>query len=301
MKWGLQHVKVTLEERESGETIVIEQSSDGRVTCERGATGKRERAANRSPQRAAKPKAEAPSEEPTKPKNELKRNGDEPPKVKADAKQGIKTRAAPKAESDERKKAEHRLGARKAPRKSLEWEPVKDHGYDGFAARSDAGQFKALITKGSQWALFYELKGTWPQNLGCFRKVERAQKRAQELHDAGWPETEFGPVTAGQIARACPAPRGMDDAEREEAEKMKTTPKPTRAEEKLARKAGPKAEEKPASTSEEKPAASTPEEKPAAPKPEPKGSNKTEAEQDKELMSSFTAELDTVLDEDEDD
>ncbi|MCY1004445.1 hypothetical protein OV079_02445 [Nannocystis pusilla] len=53
MKWGLQHVKVTLEERDSGETVVIEQSSDGRVTCERGSTGKRTEAVSKS----ARPRA----------------------------------------------------------------------------------------------------------------------------------------------------------------------------------------------------------------------------------------------------
>ncbi|MFY0531657.1 hypothetical protein [Nannocystis pusilla] len=45
-------------------------------------------------------------------------------------------------------------------------------------------------------------QGTWPKHIGCFgRKVDKAQERAQELHDAGWPETEFGPITAGQVAR----------------------------------------------------------------------------------------------------
>jgi hypothetical protein len=37
------------------------------------------------------------------------------------------------------------------------------------------------------------------------------------------------------------------------------------------------------------------------PEPAPAPASKTEAEQDKELMGSFTSELDAVLDEDEDD
>ena len=44
----------------------------------------------------------------------------------------------------------------------------------------------------------------------------------------------------------------------------------------------------------------TPEPQPA-PAPVPEPVSKTEAEQDKELMGSFAAELDSVLDEDEDD
>ena len=33
MKWALQHVKVTLQESDSGETLVIEQRPDGKVSC----------------------------------------------------------------------------------------------------------------------------------------------------------------------------------------------------------------------------------------------------------------------------
>ncbi|MBZ5709377.1 hypothetical protein [Nannocystis pusilla] len=260
MNWGFQQFKVTLEESESGETVVIEQSSDGRVSCERGKQSKTERAANQPP-RAAKNKSEALIQAPAKPAAEKRRDreaqaSEDKSRAKAAAK---KLRASPKAGS--------RSGGRGT---SLEWTPVKDHDYDGFAAPSAAGQFKALIAKDTQWALFYELKGTWPQHIGCFRKVEMAKKRAQELHDAGWPESEFGPVTAGQVARACPAPL----RERVRDEEIQAAPKPS------------------------KPAPKT-EEKPAAPKPEPEGPSK--AAQDKELMGSFSSELDAVLDEDEDD
>ena len=33
MKWDVEHVRVTLEDRESGERLIIEQDSEGRVTC----------------------------------------------------------------------------------------------------------------------------------------------------------------------------------------------------------------------------------------------------------------------------
>jgi hypothetical protein len=240
VKWGVQNVRVTLE-NESGETVVIEQSPDGRVKCEPGRPAKSERAANVAPPKvAAAPK-------PAKPKEDK--------------------RAEPAAKATEAPKARHAAKPRpKTSRKgALKWVPVKDHDYDGFAAQSGGGQFKALIAKNTQWALFYELKGTWPQHIGCFRKVDKAKERAQELHDAGWPETEFRPITAGQIARACPAPRKQNEVD----EEMATTPKT--------------------------------EERPAEPQPEPKGEDKADAERDKGLMGSFTGEMDRVLDEDEDD
>ena len=53
MKWGLQHVKVTLEESDSGEVVVIEQNSDGRITCV-PARGGKGRAANSAPRRGPK-------------------------------------------------------------------------------------------------------------------------------------------------------------------------------------------------------------------------------------------------------
>ncbi|MDC0721726.1 hypothetical protein [Nannocystis bainbridge] len=271
---------MTLEESESGETVVIEQSSDGRVTCERGKQSKSERAANQAP-RVAKTTAEAPTAAPTKRAAEKPREGEtraakDKPRAKAAAKKSPATRPA---------------GPQNGSRRtSLEWVPVKDHEYDGFAAPSGAGQFKALIAQDTQWALFYELKGTWPKHIGCFRKVANAKKRAQELHDAGWPESEFGPVTAGQIARACPTPAGRADEEAEKGEERRATPK---AEEKSA-------PPKPAPKAKEKPAGPKPEEKPASPEPEPKGPSKSEAAQDQELMRGFTSEIEKALDEDED-
>jgi hypothetical protein len=254
VKWGVQHVKVTLE-NESGETVVIEQSPNGRVKCEPGRSTKSERPANTAP-----PKA-------TEAKSEKAAAASKPARSKEDKRAEPGAKAEVPAKATEAPKARHAAKSRPKPSRkgALKWVPVKDHDYDGFAAQSGGGQFKALIAKNTQWALFYELKGTWPQHIGCFRKVDKAKERAQELHDAGWPETEFRPITAGQIARACPAPRRQDEVD----EEMATTPKT--------------------------------EEKPAEPQPEPKGEDKTDAERDKELMGSFSGEMDRVLDEDEDD
>ena len=194
MKWGVQQVRVTLEDSESGETVVIEQSPDGRVKCEGAKARRGERAANTPPAAEAKT-AREPAAKADKPKPARKRAAKEvgetgPRKPRASRKPEPEPEPAPAP----------------TPGTALEWSPVKDHEYDGFAAPSAAGQFKVLISKNSQWALFYELKGTWPKHIACFAKLDKAKLRAQELHDAGWPESEFGPITAGQVARACPAP-----------------------------------------------------------------------------------------------
>lgn len=257
MKWGLQHVKVTLEEQDSGETVVIEQSSDGRIKCEPGKAGKGERAANSAP-RKREAKVEEPAAKPDAPRTERRRENKKPDERPAG---GTKSRTQ-KSKAG-RKPAVSRRST------SLEWVPVRDHNYDGFAAGSGVGHFKALIAKESIWALFYEIKEIGAKQLGCFGALNDAKKEAQRRHDEGWPEAEFGALTAGRIAKFCPAPR---TGEKEEKETMTKTK--------------PKAEEK----TQEKP--------PPAPAP---AASKTEAERDRELLASFTSELERGLDEDEDD
>lgn len=180
MKW-----KVTLEEQDSGEVIVIEQTEEGKLTCS-PVVKKPGAAANTAPKAAPKPETKS------------------------------ETKAAPKAIA---KAAPKKAKAKKSPPKvtaatSLDWEPVKDHDYQGIAARSTVGVFKALATKTSQWALFYEQKGVKPRHIGCFKRERLAKLRAQELHDTGWPVSEVVPITAEQVAAACPKP-GTDDDEAE--------------------------------------------------------------------------------------
>ncbi len=263
MKWGLQHVKVTLEESDSGEVVVIEQSSDGRITCVPARS--KARAANGAPRRGSKPEGKA---------RKVKDAPEEAEAAEVDADPTPEPEVAPKAADKPKartKPAKGRGAGDKPGRRdtALTWEPVEDHDYHGFAAPSAAGQFKALITKGSQWALFYELKNTWPKHIGCFRTEGKAKERAQELHDAGWPESEFGPVTAGQVATACPAQSPAPRAKRKTKTEQKEDPVPT---------------------TEEKPV--TP---PAA------EAASTDAAKDKELMDSLGRELKSLLDEDEDD
>ncbi len=278
MKWGLQHVKVTLEESDSGEVVVIEQSSDGHITCV-PARGKG-RAANAAPRRAGKVETEAPAANEPEAAADADDEAEDVEPEEGAAKATDRRKATAKANARSKPKAKPtkpRGGGKKPGRDTaLTWESVEDHDYHGFAARSAAGQFKALITKGSQWALFYELKGTWPKHIGCFRTEGKAKARAQELHDAGWPESEFGPVTAGQVATACPAPGPQREPSSAPRGKRKSR------------------------TEEKEDAMPTTKEKPTA-EPAAEPASKTDAEKDKGLMDSFRGELDKMLDEDEDD
>lgn len=309
MKWGVQHVKVTLE-NDSGETVVIEQDANGRVKCEPARADKRERAANTRPQRATAANAETPEKAPAKPKTEPRRvkseakrsegaaskaRADTKPRAKADAKPRAEAVAAPKAKPDVKQARPNQAPpAQKGRRSPLEWEPTTDHGYEGFAAPSGVGVFKVLYAKDSQWVLFYEVKGFRAKHLGCFGKLQPAQEEAQKRHNRGWPQSGGESITADQIAHACPAPSGKSNEEDKEmtppAEAVPEQEKPAR-QKPTRRKSTPKAEEKP------EPAEPAPKEEPTAEGPAPK----TDAERDKELMGSFTSKLDSVLDEDEDD
>jgi hypothetical protein len=235
--WGLKKMEVTLEDRSTGETLRLEQGPDGKVSCEEKGKAKAKPASSEQ-----KPAA--------KPSTETKTSTTKPtPAAKAAPKKGDKPSSAGKRP---RRKAT-----------SLVWVPCVDHGFSGFKAPSASGQFKLLKSKGTQWALFYELKGTDARKVGCFGKEVDARVKAQALHDAGWPGNESdGTVTAADLAGACPT-----------NEKGEESMKP-----------------------EKKTEARSP-----MPEPAPTPASKAEAERDSELMGSFTSELDSVLDEDEDD
>jgi hypothetical protein len=221
MKWGLQHVKVTLQEEDSGETVVIEQRSDGQIRCERGKSGK-----------AGKPETKAAPAE-VKPA---------PAEVKA-APEPARDAEKPKAREAEKPKASEkevtRTTAKKsttAPRRrasSLEWKPTKDTGYEGFVARSEGGQFKVLRAKGSMWALFFERVGVKAEPLGCYLTLDKGKVRAQALHDKGMPAPEVQPITAVEIVQVCPAPAEAEEKPEKPAKPEKSE-KPEKPEAKAA-------------------------------------------------------------------
>lgn len=183
MKWGLQHVKVTLQEENSGETVVIEQRSDGQIRCERGKSGKAGKPETKTAPAEVKAAPEPAQEKPKTPEKEAARTT------------AKKTTSAP----------------RQRRASSLEWKPTKDAGYEGFVARSEGGQFKVLRAKGSMWALFFERVGVKSEPLGCYMTLDKGKVRAQALHDKGMPVPEVQPVTAVEIVQVCPAPAEAED------------------------------------------------------------------------------------------
>ena len=237
MAWGLKKVAVTLEDAATGETLRLEQGPDGNVAREEKSNKAKAKPANTEHKPADKP-ADKPAEKPSK-----------------------ASRANPAAPKKNEKPSGSAKTTTRRKATSLAWAPCVDHGFSGFKAPSAGGQFKLLKAKTTQWALFYELKGTDARKVGCYRKEVDAKVKAQALHDAGWPGNESdGNVTADDLAGACPI-----------NEKEESTMKPEK-----------KAE-------------------PRSPEPAPAPASKAEAEQDKELLGSFTSELDAVLDEAEDD
>ena len=222
MKWGLQHVKVTLQEEDSGETVVIEQRSDGQIRCERGKSGK----AGKQEMRAAPAEVKA-APEPARDAEKPKAHEAEKPKP----------RDAEKPKASEKEAA--RTTARKsttAPRRrasSLEWKPTKDTGYEGFVARSEGGQFKVLRAKGSMWALFFERVGVKAEPLGCYLTLDKGKVRAQALHDKGMPAPEVQPITAVEIVQVCPAPAEAEEKPEKPAKPEKSE-KPEKPEAKAA-------------------------------------------------------------------
>ena len=276
MKWGLQHVKVTLEESDSGEVVVIEQNSDGRITCV-PARGGKGRAANSAPRRGPKAAEAARAAEDEHEEADAEPEPEPEPVVAPRATDKRKAQAKAKSAKSAKTKPTKKPGSgdNKPGRRvtALEWHPVQDHNYHGFAAPSGAGQFKVLITKGSQWALFYELQGIRPKDIRCFLTENKAKKHAQELHDAGWPESEFGPVTAGQVANACPAP----------AREQASAPRGKR-------KTKTEAKEDAMPTTEEKPAVTRAAEPPS----------KSDAEKDEALLGSLKNELKSLMEEEDD-
>ena len=207
MKWGLQHVKVTLKEESTGETIKIEQRSDGTVHCESGKRGASKPAAapgeaTRERPTAEKPAAEKPAEKPAEPRP---------------------ARPANDAPADPRR--QRRTSA-------LEWKATRDAGFDGFLARSGAGQFKVLFNR--TWALFFERRNEPPEPLGCYKELSNAKENAQRLHDRGMRESE---LTPDQVNAFCPPEATLDDPppRAERRAKQEATPEPAPAPEPAAR------------------------------------------------------------------
>ena len=187
-KWGIQHVKIELE-NEQGERLVIDQEPGGRVTCHE--PGGRTPGGAKTPA----PKPASSKAEPAKPAEEPTKAGARTAPRRA-AKPETATKAA-KPKSEGRKPGRRRAS-------SLEWKPVKDTGYHGFAAKSEGGAYKLLKARNSQWALFFERPPEKTAPLGCFKEDAPGRVKAQELHDSGTYRVESDPITEYRIINVCP-------------------------------------------------------------------------------------------------
>jgi hypothetical protein len=195
-KLGVQEVRIVLN---TGETVVFEQDADGKVRC-----GGRSEA----PEPKPKPKSEQkPEPEPKpKPKSEQKPEPEPKPKPKSEQKpRKSKSGKAPKSETAPTPQPPRGRDPRtpqpqrgrgpltplrfpgKEPERSqgagpLDWQETEDNGYRGVYAVSGTSTWKALITKGSIWALFREQGGSFqPDHHGCFRSLAEAKAAAESL------------------------------------------------------------------------------------------------------------------------
>ncbi len=201
MKWGLQHVKVTLEEEETGETVVIEQQANGTVRCEPGKRASKPAAERPAPREASRERSREPATERSAPAHEPVAETKSTPREPAAAKPAPREPEPANEGPPERRQANR---ARKTS--TLEWKATRDAGYDGFFARSGSGQFKVL--NNGVWALFFERRNELPERLGCYRKLPAAKEVAQRLHDRGMRESE---ITPEQVNAFCPPDASMDD------------------------------------------------------------------------------------------
>ena len=212
MKWALQHVKVTLQESDSGETLVIEQRPDGKVSCKSDkpagdAAEKRKKAEEAEPPKKGAAKLDKPAEKAAKgdkPAKSAKPDKSDDKPAKANKPEPAKASDKPAAPPREPAAAQVDTPPRTRRPKSLEWAPVKKVKYDGFAAKSGGGHFEALHAKDSQWALFYKHPNADSKHLGCFPDFEKARNAAQAHHDRGMPEPEG--ITEEKVILLCPMP-----------------------------------------------------------------------------------------------
>lgn len=273
MAWGVQGMRVTLEDTKTGETLVIEQNPDGKIACQEKSSHSR-----------------------AKHSEQKKGEGDVPPAANTAPKTTGKSSSAAKPNGEKPVSGENEKPASSKPTRrmssprrstSLKWSPVQDHGYHGFRAPSGGGFFKVLKAKASQWALFFEPAGADARHVGCFAKEDPAKTKAQELHDKGWPASEVRGVTAEDVARACPVPDSEGSGRRTRMKRETTTetkPETTPA--------------APAAAAKPEPASAPPAAPPPASTPAAAGE---ETKKDKELMDNFTGGLENMLDEDGED
>lgn len=291
--WVLENVRVTLFSRKHGERVIIQNSDlKLRITANEAEEsirdGKARVAADKADGAGARAVKEPAPKATTKTAPAATQEPEAGPKVEPATGPTRVSDAPPQAEPERPKAAES-----KKPRAVLEWRPVEDAGYAGFAASSHDGELMLLKSTDSLWALYFFWERGVYHHIQCFAELDKGKDAAEAQHRNGPPPRPQGKITAQMIEDACPAPEDT----KAPATTAKSAPPPVPSEEPPRKPRKPRTPRTPPRT---EPTGDRRETK----APETKAPEETkpqEAAQDRELMSSFTGDLESVLNEEEDD
>ncbi len=189
----------------------------------------------------------------------------------------------------------HRKGTRAGKRGDLGWEETTEEGRSGIFARWGKGQFKILHAGNDTYALFYEWDGGKWERLAC-GGAEDLMKLAAARADEEIPGPPLTTLNLEHARLLCGTPAQPAAAKERPEPVYQRSERPERREARNAR-ARTTARE----ASEAAAPAVQPTETPAVPTtgtPAPPPADETTA-MDRELMSSFTTELEKVLGEED--
>lgn len=189
--------------------------------------------------------------------------------------------------------------ARRGKKGALGWQETTVDGRSGVLARWGKGQFKILHAGGDTYALFYEWDGGKWEQIACGGAEDLMRLAAARASEEEQPRAPLTTLTL-EVARLFCGSDGQKEAARERLRPVRDHGQAAASEPREASGDGP-----------DKPAA-----KPRAPRKKadadnsqggsvtaepPPRENESEVEaRDKELLASFTADLDKVLDEEDD-
>ncbi|MFZ6181219.1 hypothetical protein [Nannocystis pusilla] len=181
-EWTVENIRFTLYNGERKERVIV-QKSNGDLTVtskqrDKDEDESRDDKAEKAP--AAKEAGAGAKAAAQKPAQERKRKaGPPPPAAQQPASKGT----------------------------ALEWAPIVDAGYDGFAAKSHGAEIHVLNTTQGGWAIYvFWGRGSF-KHITCHAELDEAKTAAQALHDKGLPPRPEPRLTQDMIDNACPAPQ----------------------------------------------------------------------------------------------
>jgi hypothetical protein len=175
---------------------------------------------------------------------------------------------------------------------ALGWQETTVDGRSGVLARWGMGQFKILHAGGDTYALFYEWDGGKWERIACGGAEDLMRLAAARASEDAEPKAPLTTLTL-DVARLFCGTDSQKDAARERLRPVRDhgQDKPAAAKPRAARK---KADDAGVDQGQGGSTA-------AEPSPPNEGVDEAEVEaKDKELLSSFTTDLDKVLDEEDD-